>query len=172
MGEINIIVAMNKDRVIGVDNALPWYLSEDLQYFRKLTLGSVVIMGRKTYESIGMPLPHRENIIISRNVEYIAPIKIFGNLNEAILYANGLKKKIFIIGGGELYKNAILIATKLFITEVEIEVKNATTYFPIIDYVEWELVSKKSFISKNNINYHFCEYKRLKNNISSELKFN
>lgn len=174
MIEINIIVAMNKDRVIGVDNRLPWHLSEDLQHFRKLTLNNVVIMGRKTYESIGMPLPNRENIIISRNTDYISQLKVFSNLEDAILYAKSLKRSIFIIGGGELYNYAMSIATKLFVTEIELDVKDATVYFPIINYLEWELIEKKSFISKDNIKYHFCEYKRLKhnlNNIDLELKF-
>lgn len=165
MDEVNIIVAMNKYRIIGINNKLPWHLSEDLQNFRKLTLNSTVIMGRKTYESIGRPLPNRENIIISRNSDYLPLLKVFSNLADAVSYAKSLKKPVFIIGGGQLYEDAIPIATKLFITEVEVEIESLSniTYFPIINYSEWKLLNKNSFVSKNNIKYHFCEYKRLKN---------
>jgi dihydrofolate reductase len=164
MNSINIIVAMNQDNVIGMDNKLPWDLREDLQNFRKLTLNSVVIMGRKTYESIGMPLPNRENIIISNNLDYVAPYThIYASIKQAILYAKRLDKPIFIIGGGEIYNNTLSIADYLFITEVEYSVdlnSENIVYFPKIDVNKWELVDRKSYISKNKIKYHFCKYQK------------
>ena len=166
MNSINIIVAMNQDNVIGIDNKLPWDLREDLQNFRKLTLNSVVIMGRKTYESIGMPLPNRENIIISNNLDYVAPYThIYDSIKQAILYAKSLDKPIFIIGGGEIYNNTLSIADYLFITEVELDIDlndKGIVYFPKIDYAQWELVDKKSYISKDMMKYHFCKYQKKK----------
>ena len=160
--QLNIIVAMNQDNIIGIENQVPWHLSEDLKYFKATTLNSTVIMGRRTYESIGRVLNMRNNIIISKSLSYMVDgARVCNDITNAIMYAKSLDKPIFIIGGGEVYKNTLSIVDNLYITNVDydIDIQNKhVVYFPKIDYSKWDLVEKNSYISKNNIKYSICRY--------------
>ncbi len=128
--EINIIVAMAKNRVIGDNNTTPWHIPEDLLHFKATTMGHGLIMGRKTWESIGHPLPDRTNIILSRNTTYtIDGCHVTGSLEDGIKYASTLHEKIFIIGGGQIYKDALALADVIRITLLHREVKG-TIFFP------------------------------------------
>jgi dihydrofolate reductase len=155
---VKIIVAMSKNRVIGNNNQLIWRLSSDLKRFKELTTGNAIVMGRKTYESIGKPLPNRRNIIITRNTDYsVDGCEIVSSLEEALLLTNN---NCFIIGGGEIYKQSIEIADKIYLTLVNKEFEGDTT-FPEIGK-EWAKISCKDFESdeKNEYSYSFIEYDR------------
>ena len=155
---IKIIVAMSKNRVIGNDNKLIWKLSSDLKRFKELTTDNPVVMGRKTYESIGKPLPNRRNIIITRQPDYqVDECEIVSSLEEALLITGN---DCFIIGGGEIYKQSLPLANKIYLTLVNEEFEG-DTQFPEIDS-SWVKVSKEDFNSdeKNNHNYSFIEYER------------
>ena len=155
---IKIIVAMSKNRVIGNDNKLIWKLSSDLKRFKELTTDNSVVMGRKTYESIGKPLPNRRNIIITRQPDYqVDECEIVSSLEEALLITGN---DCFIIGGGEIYKQSLPLANKIYLTLVNEEFEG-DTQFPEIDS-SWVKLSKIDFNSdeKNNHNYSFIEYER------------
>jgi dihydrofolate reductase len=155
---IKIIVAMSKNRVIGNNNELIWKLSSDLKRFKELTTSHSVVMGRKTYESIGRPLPNRRNIIITRNLEYkVDGCEIVSSLEEALLLTNN---DCFIIGGGEIYNQSIELADRIYLTLVHKEFEGDTT-FPELGK-EWAKMSRKDFESdeKNEYNYSFIEYDR------------
>jgi len=155
---VKIIVATSKNRVIGNDNKLIWKLSSDLKRFKELTTGNPVVMGRKTFESIGKPLPNRRNIIITRNENYeVDGCEIVSSLEEAFLLTNN---DCFIIGGGEIYKQSIEVADKIYLTLVDCEV-NGDTFFPDIDST-WKKISRKDFESdeKNEYRYSFIEYEK------------
>ena len=140
---ISIIAAVSKNGVIGVDNKLPWDLPEDLKKFKEITTGNVVIMGRKTYESIGKALPNRINIVVTRDKNFFVPGVLSANsLDSALLKAGG-NKDIFIIGGGEIYKQSMGFADKLYITEVDMEVEGDTT-FPKISNT-WNISNEETF---------------------------
>ena len=129
---ISLIVACSINKVIGKDNKLPWKLPNDLKYFRSKTLENIVIMGRKTFESIGFPLPKRRNIIISSSLDR-SDLEIYGSLEEAIIKLNAEKtdKEIFIIGGGMVYKTALdlNIVDRIYLTEVDTEILDGDVYF-------------------------------------------
>jgi dihydrofolate reductase len=155
---IKIIVAMSDNRVIGNNNELIWKLSSDLKRFKELTTNNPVVMGRKTYESIGRPLPNRRNIIITRNLEYqVDDCEIVSSLEEALLLTNS---DCFIIGGGEIYKQSLEIVDKIYLTLVHKEFEGDTK-FPELNK-EWIEVSRENFNSdeKNEYNYSFIEYDR------------
>jgi dihydrofolate reductase len=140
---ISIIAAVSKNGVIGVDNKLPWDLPEDLKRFKELTTGNVVIMGRKTYESIGKPLPNRINIVVTRDKDFfVSGVLTANSLDSALLKAGG-NKDIFIIGGGEIYKQSMGFADKLYITEVDMEVEGDTTFPTISD--QWSVIEENEF---------------------------
>ncbi len=160
---MNIIVAIAQNNVIGKDNQLIWHLPNDLKHFRKLTTGNVVIMGRKTYQSIGKPLPNRTNIIISRNQDFVAEgCMVVNSLTKAIEICPMPTENCFIIGGAEIYKQAMELATKIHLTEVHATF-DGDTFFPEIDRSIWKLVSKQDFSpdEKNKFAYSFCEYERI-----------
>ena len=116
---INLIVAMAKNRVIGIDNKMPWHLPADFAWFRKTTLGHPVIMGRKTYESIGKPLPGRRNMVVSRNPEWRADgCELFNSL-DAVLVSVPVETQAFVIGGASLYVAALPMADRIYLTEVD-----------------------------------------------------
>lgn len=155
---IKIIVAMSKNRVIGNNNQLIWKLSSDLKRFKELTTNNPVVMGRKTYESIGRPLPNRRNIIITRNTEYsVEGCEIVSSLEEALLLTNN---DCFIIGGGEIYTQSLEVADKIYLTLVNKEFEGDTT-FPNLDD-KWAKISRKDFKAddKNEYDYSFIEYER------------
>ena len=157
---IKIIVATSKNRVIGNDNSLIWNLPSDLKHFKKLTTDNSIVMGRKTYESIGRPLPNRRNIIITRQEDYeVDYCEVVGSLEEALLLCGS---NCFIIGGGEIYKQSINIADKIYLTLIDEEFEG-DTYFPEIDEDWVEVIREnKEQDDKNEYNYSFIEYERYK----------
>jgi dihydrofolate reductase len=141
MPAISMIVARSRNHVIGKDNQMPWKISADLQFFKKVTMGYPIIMGRKTWESIGRPLPGRRNIVVSRNVNYLAlGAELVGSLEQAL---DSLKefKRVFVIGGQQLFNQAFPLADELFITEIQIQV-NGDTYFEIPDPSDWQEIDR------------------------------
>ena len=155
---IKIIVATSKNKVIGNNNELIWKLSSDLKRFKELTTGHPVVMGRKTYESIGKPLPNRRNIIITRNLEYeVNGCEVVSSLEEALLITNN---DCFIIGGGEIYNQSIELADRIYLTLVHKEFEGDTR-FPELGK-EWAKMSRKDFEAdeKNEYDYSFIEYDR------------
>jgi dihydrofolate reductase len=169
---INIVVAMAKNNVIGGENKLLWYLPADMRFFRLLTTNHIVIMGRKTYDSIGKPLPNRENIVISRAKNIIVEGCLIANsLENAIVKANDInrvntsenQKQIFIIGGEQIYKLSMDMAEKLYITEVD-GIFEGDAFFPKIDFSKWQETNRinHKIDDKNSLNYAFVEYNLLK----------
>ena len=142
MKEINVIVAMTKDRVIGKDGTLPWHLSEDLKLFKAHTTGNIVIMGRKTFDSIGRPLPNRRNIVVSKSIredEKAAGVEYFPDLDHALSAAQEGDGRIFIIGGASIYHQMIEKADRLYISLVDGDFEG-DTYFPEIKDDVWKVV--------------------------------
>ena len=134
---ITFIVAIDRNRAIGAGGRIPWRLPADLKRFRKLTMGHRVVMGRKTYESIGKPLSGRENIVVTRRADFQAPgCTVVHDLESAL-------RDGFVIGGGELYAQALPRARKAYVTEVDTEVQGADTFFPELDS-GWKLVEDES----------------------------
>lgn len=155
---ISIIVATDKNGAIGKDNALLWHLPNDLKRFKAITSGHPVIMGRKTYESIGKPLPNRQNVIISNNKNYKADgCEVVHSLKEAIELCKG--SDIYIIGGGTIYKEAMHIADKLYLTLVDIEL-DADTYLENFNLDQWMLEHSEEHLAdkKHQYNYQFLDY--------------
>lgn len=160
---ISAIVAMSSDRIIGLNNQIPWYLPADLKFFKKTTSGHHILMGRKCFESIGMPLPNRTNIIITRDPYYIVSnCIIVHSIEEGILLAkqNG-ENELFIIGGGEIYNQSKDYWNKLYVTFVDYK-GAGDTYFPEIAFEQWELDSREegTVDSKNLIQHHFDIYRK------------
>ncbi len=162
---VSAIVAMNQQSAIGAKGQIPWYLSADLKYFRKMTTPHHVIMGRQTFESIGKPLSNRINIILTRDPFYLSTgCLIAHSIQEALeIAADHGEKEAFIIGGAQIYQTALPLLDKLYITRVDLEVLDADAFFPTIDYKEWELISSASFPAdeKNKWPYSFEVYSKL-----------
>jgi dihydrofolate reductase len=158
-----LIVAVSNNGVIGVANTLPWHLPADLQYFKKVTSGHPILMGRNTYESIGRPLPNRENIVISRQA-YFKPegVRVFPSLEEALAYTATLPLKTFIIGGDRVYKQTRHLADELHLTRVDTHIENGEAFFELPDPNEWELVEEtyRAPDEKNSLACTFQVYKR------------
>jgi len=156
-----IIVAAAKNRVIGFNNAMPWYLPEELAHFKRTTLGKPLIMGRNTFESIGRPLPGRTNIVISRNPEFNHPgVKVATSLAAALKIADSQAiidgaSEIMIIGGGEVYRQAFPLATTLYLTEVDVE-PQGDTWFPEINLNEWVETSCKTYPAQEGNRYAYA----------------
>ena len=151
---LSIIVAMGKNRVIGKDGMLPWHISSDLKNFKKITMGKPILMGRKTYESIGRPLPGRENIVLTKNKNYFAEGCIVKNtIDEVFLYCQKVPE-LMIMGGAALYEQTLYKVKRLYITEV-----NATTdgdvFFPEFDRNEWVEISRNSFEASENDDFDY-----------------
>jgi dihydrofolate reductase len=143
---LSAIVATDRNGVIGKDDDIPWHLPADLKYFKRRTLNHHIIMGRKTFESIGRPLPKRTNIIVTRNPFFIASnCLVAGSLESAIELArsNG-EEEAFIIGGGMIYEQSIPLIERLYLTEVDAEVENGEVFFPKLDPALWTEVSSES----------------------------
>ena len=153
---ISHLVAVSNDLVIGVDNDLPWNLKDDLAHFKKYTLNKIIIMGRKTFESIGRPLPNRINYVISRTVKKIDGANVFDNLEDAMLAAEkhndemGIINEIVIIGGGYLFKETLPVMNKLVITKVDCNVLG-DIYYPKVEMEKFKLVNSESY-TKNLVN--------------------
>lgn len=162
---ISFIVAMDKHRLIGKENDLPWRLPADLAHFKRVTSGHTVIMGRKTYESIGKPLPNRRNVVVTRSQAYTAEgVDIVHSIDEAIRLTEH-ENETFVIGGSELFKAFWPHADRMYVTYID-EVFDGDTYFPEIDGQEWELVSIEAGIvdEKNVYPHEFRVYERQEKN--------
>lgn len=133
---ISLIVAMDRNRLIGRGNALPWHLPADLQHFRSVTMGKPIIMGRRTYESIGRPLPGRLNVIISRNAAFDAPGCTVVDSLDAALTAAGTVAEIMIIGGAQLYAAALPHAQRIYLTRIDADF-DGDAWFPGLDPTVW-----------------------------------
>jgi len=156
---------MSQNRVIGSENQIPWYLQEDFRFFKRTTLNHHIIMGRKTFQSIGKPLPKRTNIVVTRNPFFIASGVITANSLEnalSIAAENG-ETEAFIIGGGTIYEQSLPFLDNIYLTEVETEM-SGDTFFPKLDFDEWqssEIMSHPKD-NKNDFNFTIKEFKRLK----------
>lgn len=159
---ITIIAAIGKNGELGKDNDLIWHLPNDLKRFKKITLGHHVIMGRKTFESLGKPLPNRTTIIITRNPNYKVDNCIIVNSLEAALKASAADPYPYILGGAEIYYQAIKIADSLDLTLVDANFE-ADAFFPQIDASLWEETSREDFKADENhqYNYSFVTYKKV-----------
>ena len=160
---ISLIVAISKNRAIGIDNQIPWYLPADLKYFKRTTLGHHILMGRKSYLSIGKPLPRRTNLVLTRNTFFTAAgIQVVHSIEEGIELAKAAgEDELFIIGGGEIYRQSMELVDRMYITEVDIETEG-DTFFPKIDESRWELSSEEHHKAdeRNKWNYCFKVYDR------------
>lgn len=145
---LTLIVAMSRNHVIGRAGQLPWHLPEDLQHFKATTMGHPIIMGRKTYESIGRPLPGRRNIVVTRNADYQAEgITIVHSLDEAIEHC--VDQDAFVIGGAQLYAQALPRANRIYLTLIDSEIAG-DTYFPKIDLERDYKVVQESELKTSN----------------------
>ena len=160
---VSAIAAMAKNRVIGKDNEIPWYLPADLAYFKKTTLHHHVIMGRKSFQSIGRPLPKRTNIVITRNPFFAASnVQVVHSLDEALDLAEAQhESEAFIIGGGDIYALAFPRLDRLYLTEVDIE-PAGDVFFPAFKYEEWMLLKAEAHApdERNPHAYTFKVYAR------------
>jgi dihydrofolate reductase len=151
---ISLIAAIGKNRELGAKNELPWHLPDDLKNFKRITRGHAVIMGRKTYETIGKPLPERKNIVITRDPAYAAPgCTVVTSLDEAIAAA-GNDPEIFVMGGGEIYALALPRADRMYLTFVDAAMQ-ADTFFPDFDPAVWQLVSEEPHAADEKHAYAF-----------------
>lgn len=157
---ISLLVAMDKNRLIGKDNQLPWHLPADLAYFKKVTMGHPIIMGRKTFESIGRPLPGRTNIILTRNKNYeMEGCEVIHSIDDVQKMDEQMNEEIFVIGGAEIFKEVLPFADRLYITKIE-EVFEGDTFFPEINYDQWKEISVEQGVTdeKNPYTYAYHVY--------------
>lgn len=151
---VSIIVAIAKNGIIGDKNSLLWHISEDMRFFRETTSGHPVIMGRKTYDSLGRPLPKRTNVVISRTTKHIEGCTVVGSLEEAIaLFPK--EEEIFIIGGAQIYALAMEVADRLYLTRVEHDYQGDTS-FPEWDESKWKLLSRTPYERGEKYEYPFA----------------
>lgn len=159
---VSLLVAISENNVIGKDNQLIWHLPEDLKFFKRVTLGHHIIMGRKTFESIGRVLPGRTSVIITRNKSYKAPEDciVVNSLSEALEMAKN-DEEAFVIGGGEIFKEAIPISDKVYLTIIH-EHFEGDTFFPKLNLEEWKEVKNERHQpdEKNKYHYSFLEFVR------------
>lgn len=157
---ISLLVAHDMNRVIGVNNDLPWYIPEDLAYFKRKTMGKAMVMGRKTFESIGKPLPGRLNIIVTRNKDYKAEGAVVVHvLSDAIEKAKEYADEVMVIGGAEIFTMSLSIADRLYITKIK-EEYNGDTFFPAYEN-EWHIIeSSEEHTTEDGIAYTFLTYER------------
>jgi dihydrofolate reductase len=157
---ISFIWAMDENRVIGKNNQLPWHLPEDLKFFKKVTMGHPVAMGRKTFESIGRLLPGRENIIITRNREYLCEgCTVIYSVEEFLNYCQKKDDEVFVIGGAEIFRELIPVVDRLYLTMIHDQFEG-DTFFPEISFEDFELVlqEKGTRDEKNPYDYEFLIY--------------
>ena len=161
MREIALIAAVARNGALGKDNQLLWHIPEDLKFFRETTRGATVIMGRKTWESLPArfrPLPGRRNIVVSRQADYQAPgAELAHSLEQAVALAGDAAT--FVIGGAELYAQAMAYANRLMLTEVDLA-PAADAYFPVVDPAIWRQTTRQSGVSENGIAFAFVTYQK------------
>ena len=154
---LSIIAAVARNGVIGLNNTLPWHLPEDLKRFRALTTGHHILMGRKTYESLGRLLPGRTTVIVSRRPDYRVTGAIVVNSLRQAISACGADEEVFVIGGAQLYREALPLANKLYLTRIEQDF-NGDTHFPPLDLKRWREVSSEAGLSAHGFGYTFVTY--------------
>ena len=158
---VSLIAIMDRGRGLGFENKLSWHLPDDLKRFKATTKGHAIIMGRKTFESIGRPLPDRKNIIITRNTGYSAPGCILVHSIEEALKEAGDESEVFIIGGGEIYTLGLPYANKMYLTFVDAEIA-ADAHFPKFDEDEWNVITTETHAKDEKHPYEFTykEYEK------------
>lgn len=157
---LTLIAAMGKNRAIGMAGRMPWHLPAELQHFKKVTMGKTIVMGRKTWQAIGRPLPGRQNIVVSRNPDFHADgVDLAASLEDAA--AQSKSDEVMIIGGGQLYTLALPLARRMVLTLIDIE-PEADTWFPEWDDQKWYQTSEEHFpVDENNkLAYRIIELKR------------
>jgi dihydrofolate reductase len=153
--KISLIVAMSANRVIGRDNKMPWHLSADLKRFRAITMNSPILMGRKTFESIGKPLDGRINIILSKNKNYQPEgCLVFDSLEMALNEAKNFGDELFIIGGATLYEIALPFAKRLYLTDIQAEFEG-DTFFPEFDLNDWNEIACEQVTNDENVDFSY-----------------
>jgi len=156
---VSLIVAVAKNGVIGVNNTLPWHLSEDLKHFKSLTTGHTIIMGRKTYESIGRPLPNRRNIVISRNSNTsYEGVEVVHSLEDAFSISTN-DKEVFVIGGSNIYEQALSFVDQLYITEIKKSFLG-DAFFPEINKQIWIEYSRDDHVTNDGLEFSFVKYQK------------
>ncbi|HLF33726.1 MAG TPA: dihydrofolate reductase [Cyclobacteriaceae bacterium] len=160
----SVIVAVSENGVIGSGNQLPWKLSDDLMHFKSLTMGKFIIMGRNTFLSIGRPLKGRTNIVLTRNNSLeIAGVLTMHSLGQALEYAEGKnQEEVFIIGGADIYRQAVMIVDKIYYTRVAAHIRG-NVYFPDLNWSEWKVKSSADYLQndKNQFPFQILELERL-----------
>ncbi len=163
---ISVIVAIAENNAIGRDNQLLWHIKDDLQLFKKTTLNHVIIMGRKSFESIGRPLPKRTNVVITRKQNYQPEgVLVFNSLNDAFRHFEKTEEEIFVIGGGEIYRQTLDDAHVLHISHVHTTIEDADTYFPKVKWNEWNVDSEQHYPKSEDNDFSFT-YKVYSKNLS------
>lgn len=164
-----LIVAIADNGAIGKDNALLWHISEDMKFLRRTTTGSPVIMGRKTYESIGRPLPKRLNIVVSRKMEAVDGMVVVDSLEKAFEAAEGYAPaegectgKCFVMGGGQIYRQSLDVVDSLYVTHVHMNIPDADTFFPEIDAAVWKVAEHSEMLhdEESGCDFEFVKYIR------------
>lgn len=156
---LSIIAAVARNRVIGINNTLPWQLPEDLKRFRALTTGHHIIMGRKTYESLGRLLPGRTTVIVSQSKDYAVPGALVADSLDTALALCGDDPEVFVIGGAQLYQAAMASADRLYLTEIEQDFAG-DTHFPPFDGACWREKSRESHVSATGLPYSYLMFER------------
>ena len=157
---LTLIAAMGKNRAIGLDGRMPWHLPAELQHFKKTTMGKTIVMGRKTWQAIGRPLPGRQNIVVSRNPDFLAKgADLAASVDAAVAMSES--DEVMIIGGGQLYALALPSATRMVLTLIDLE-PEADTWFPEWDDAEWSQVSEEHYPidDDNKLAYRVIELSR------------
>jgi dihydrofolate reductase len=150
---------MARNRVIGSANRLPWHLPEDLQHFKRLTMGHHIIMGRKTYASIGRPLPGRVTVILTRDADFRAPGCLIAHSLQEAVAACGDDAEVFCVGGAELYAQTLPLADRLYLTEIQRDYEG-DAYFPELSPEHWIERSRERHASAEGLEFHFVTYQR------------
>lgn len=163
MQNLSVIVAVANSNVIGHNNTLPWHLPEDLKRFKVLTMGHHIIMGRKTYESLGRLLPGRTTIIVTRNPQYKIEGALIANSLEAAIELSANDEEAFLIGGAELYQHGLELANKLYITEIALDVEG-DAHFPALDMNQWQEIAREVHVSEKGLAFNYLTY--IRNNCS------
>lgn len=169
--KLGLIAAMGNHRVIGLDNQMPWHLPADLSHFKQLTLEKAVVMGRKTYQSIGKPLPHRQNIVVTRDADFRAPgCDVVHSIDEAVTLVSD-STEIMIIGGAQLYVQALPMVNTLYLTFIHHDFAG-DTFFPVWDEGQWHEIAREDHQAneKNPFDYSFVSYSRRVSD-HSQLRF-
>jgi dihydrofolate reductase len=168
---INLIAAVDLNNGLGYQNELLVKLSSDMSHFKKLTTGHFIVQGRKTFDSIGRPLPNRQNIILTRNKEYKAPVGtfVYHSIDEVVKQykiLNNNESELFIIGGGELFSQSLPYAERIYLTIIEHSFENCDSFFPPFSMMDWEVISDKTVFhpkdDKNEYDHYFVTYERRK----------